>query len=224
MNYYQLFRLARVMQGKRQKAVAQAAGITQQSVNAYEHGYASLSMEILRKMAISININPEYLIDPSANPFLAQEVIKMEFPENLFLPGLNFQIIYFLAEKNYVLELCFLFSNTRLGNKITRGNITNSSVIAIVCQDANQNIFLIKRKKVTMGPIVEGRELRLELSKYKTGNKSIIIEDREVSDSLLEKIRDVTVTKDELARFFNERNDVVLDEGERLLYQGNVKK
>ena len=75
-----------------------------------------------------------------------------------------------------------------------------------------------------MGPIVEGRELRLELSKYKTGNKSIIIEDREVSDSLLEKIRDVTVTKDKLARFFNERNDVVLDEGERLIISKKREK
>ncbi|MCX5814856.1 MAG: helix-turn-helix transcriptional regulator [Proteobacteria bacterium] len=224
MNYNQLFRLSRIMQGKTQSEVGAAAGVTHQAVNAFEKGSASLSMETLRKMAISININPDYLIDPSANPFLSQELIKMEFPENLFLPGLNFQIIYFLAEKNYVLELCFLISNTKLGNKITRGTIAVNPVIAIVCQDTNRNIFLIKRKKATMGSIIEGRELRLELSKYKTGNKSIIIEDREVSDSLLKKIRDVTVTKDELARFFNERNDVVLDEGERLVISKKREK
>ena len=75
-----------------------------------------------------------------------------------------------------------------------------------------------------MGPIIGDRELRLELSKYKTGKKSIIIEDKEVSDSLLEKIRDVTVTKDELARFFNERNNVVLDEGERLVISKKREK
>ena len=100
MNYNQLFRLSRIMQGKTQSEVGAAAGVTHQAVNAFEKGSASLSMETLRKMAISININPDYLIDPSANPFLSQELIKMEFPENLFLPGLNFQIIYFLAEKN----------------------------------------------------------------------------------------------------------------------------
>jgi transcriptional regulator with XRE-family HTH domain len=224
MEYYQLFRLARVMQGKTQTGVGAAAGVTHQAVNAYEKGSASLSMETLRKMAISININPDYLIDPSANPFLSQEVIKMEFPENLFLPGLNFQIIYFLAEKNYALELCFLFSNTRFAKTILKGTIAANPVIAIVCQDANRNLFLFKRRKILMGPILGDRELRLELSKYKTGNKSIIIDDREVSDSLLEKIRDVTVTKDELALFFNERNDVVLDEGERLIISKKREK
>ncbi|MCX5815321.1 MAG: helix-turn-helix transcriptional regulator [Proteobacteria bacterium] len=231
MNYNQLFRLSRIMQGKTQSEVGAAAGVTHQAVNAFEKGSASLSMETLRKMAISININPDYLIDPSVNPFLSQELIKMEFPENLFLPGLNFQIIYFLAEKNYVLELCFLFSNTRLGNKLTKlrhsltqGTIAENPVVAIACQDANRNIFLFKRRKIIMGPILGDRELRLELPKYKTGNKSIIIGDREVSDSLLEKIRDVTVTKDELARLFNERNDVVLDEGERLIISKKREK
>ena len=224
MNYNQLFRLSRIMQGKSQREVGAAAEVTHQSVNAFEKGSASLSMETLRKMAISININPDYLTDPSVNPFMSQELIKMEFPENLFLPGLNFQIIYFLAEKNHVLELCFLFSNTRFAKTILKGTIAANPVIAIVCQDANQNIFLFKRRKILMGPILGDRELRLELSKYKTDKKSIIIEDKEISDSLLKKIKNVTATKDELARLFNERNDVVLDEGERLIILEKRKK
>ncbi len=217
MVFRQLFRLTRTMQGITQTKVAEAVGISHQAVNSFEKGSTSLSIATLRKMAISVNINPDCLSDPSTNPFLSNKLIKMEFPENLFIPGLNFQIIYFMAEKNKLLKIIFLFSNSILTKKILKGMVFENPVIAITCQDINKNIFLLKRKKSVMAPIVGDRELRLELSKYINDKKSVIIKDLEVNDVLLKKIRDGSVTKEELEPLFGEGDDIVLDEGERMI-------
>ena len=68
-----------------------------------------------------------------------------------------------------------------------------------------------------MSPIVGDRELRLELSQYINDKKSVLIKDLEVNDVLLKKIRDGSVTKEELEPLFGEGDDIVLDEGERMI-------
>ena len=217
MECYRLFRLARVLQGKTLAEVATSAGITHQSVNAFEKGIASLSIETLQKMAVAININPEYLTDPNVNPFLSDEIIKMEIPENLFIPGLDFQIFRFLAEKNSKLKFCFLFSNTILAKKLLRGTVFENPVWAIACQDDVKNVFLFKRRRVMRAPLVGDRELRIELDKFRNEKKSIMIEDKEIGDTFLKKIKSSTVTKDELEKLFPEEDEIILNENEKKL-------
>jgi len=213
MELYRLFRMARELQRKTLAEVGASAGITHQSVNAFEKGIASLSIETLKKMAIALNINPEYLNDPNANPFSSNDIIKMEIPEKIYIPGLDFQIIYFLAEKNSKLRLCFLFSNTILARKLLRGTVFENPVWAIACQDDAKNIFLFTRRRVMKGPLVGDRELRIELSKY----KSITIEDKEIGDVFLKKIKNSTATKEEVEKLFPEENEIKLNEDEKKL-------
>ncbi len=214
MDYPLLFRLARTMQGKTQADIGLAGGVTPQAINIFEKHKGSLSARTIEKIAPNININPDYLSDPTANPFLSDDVIIMHLPENIFLPGIDFRLIYFLAEKNRTLEVVFLFSNTKFARRILRGTIAENPVIAIVCRDSDNNIFLFKRRKIMMGPVIGDRELRIELNKRRKTKTSIIIEDKEVDDKLIKLIRDEAVSHDELQELFVQRHDYTLSEDE----------
>ncbi len=130
------------------------------------------------------------------------------------MPGIDFRLIYFLAEKNRTLEVVFLFSNTKFARRILRGTIAENPVIAIVCRDSDNNIFLFKRRKIMMGPVIGDRELRIELNKRRKTKTSIIIEDKEVDDKLIKLIRDEAVSHDELQELFVQRHDYTLSEDE----------
>ncbi|MCX5815247.1 MAG: helix-turn-helix transcriptional regulator [Proteobacteria bacterium] len=212
-----MLRFAREMQGKKQRAVAQAACITQQSVNAYEHGYASLSVDTLKKIAVTIGLNPEYLSDPTVNPFKSDELIKMELPERYINSGIDFEIFYFLATNNKRLRIIFLYSMSTKSKQLLRGTIFGNPVWAIACQDTDGNIFLFKRKKRLMGPVLGDQELRIEIVKYRSANKLILIEDKEIGDKLLTKISDWTITKSDLEGIFSVDDDILLDELDTLV-------
>ncbi|OQB44743.1 MAG: helix-turn-helix protein [bacterium ADurb.Bin157] len=220
MEYNTLFKLARTMQGITQTKVAEAVGIRQPSLNAFELGKASLSLTTRKKIAMLININPDYISDPTAPPFSSKEVIFMRLPEDNLLPEKGFQLIYFLAEHNKTFEVLILFSNTIFARKALKDAITEKPVVAIVCKDQDNNIFFFTRKKNAAGQIINGLELKAELNKRSIEEKpSIIIEEKAVNDNLLQDIIQGNVSRSQLESIFEQKDFIMLTKAEQHIIQ-----
>ena len=216
MGYPLFFKIARVMQGITQKEVGLAAGVSTQAINIYENGRGTLSLETLSKIAARLNINQEYLTDPTDTPFLSNDILIMSIPAAMPMQVV-YQLLYFLAKKTEMIEVLFLHSNTIFAKRLMRCPKVDNPIMAIACRDSYGNIFLFKRQNTLIGPIaITGdREFKIDLNNTDNSlNKFIITNDKEISDKQLREIRDATIARDELEEMFGKTHSVKLTKGE----------
>jgi len=169
MKYNTLFKLTRTLQGIRQTPVANQIGITQQAIALFESGKSTLSNKTVSKIATLLNLNTAFLDDKSSNPFLSSNnLIKFSLPESI--SGIDYSIIFFIAEYNKYLNLVFFTSPSPLFSKYRNNTVFKHPTIAIGLKDADDNIFLLKRE--SKKPLFGERELLAKLEEINSQGKS----------------------------------------------------
>jgi transcriptional regulator with XRE-family HTH domain len=216
---HQLYRIVRTLQGKKQTEVAEAAGVKQSSLNAFELGKASLSLNTRIKIATFLNINPLFISGESSNPFKSNDLIKFRLPESI-LGTIDYSIIFFIAEHNKYLNFIYFISSSPIYSKFLDKTVFAYPVISIAIKDADNNIFLINRK--TRFPLVGERELIGKLSGLSKENKIRIITNHHLLLAGQEvKFKDFSITKDEVLNCFDNLDDTIIttkEENELIKY------
>lgn len=141
-----LFRKIRESQGISQTMLAKAVGKTQGAITQFELMRASLSDDTLKKMAPTLNLNPDYIEKKTGNPFRCsnrQKLIKMYISEN---PSgeLDFSLIEFIAEINEKASFYFL-KPSMLHLKSQRFAL--HSAYAVLVEDVDENVFIFRKKR-----------------------------------------------------------------------------
>ncbi|MCX5803506.1 MAG: helix-turn-helix transcriptional regulator [Proteobacteria bacterium] len=212
----EFFSQTRRLQGIKQVALAKELGITHSAIANFEAKKTKLSSETIIKIARLININPLYVTTEGVNPFKSDNLIKMVLPETL-IEGLNFGIIFFLGEVNVQLNIIFLVAPSSIFQKILSKTVFENPVYAIAIKDGDNNVFLFRRK--SNDPLYGERNLQLKLKeisrRYKT---KINIDITKINKSLIDKIKNLTVEKEDIETFFelptttnNEKISQILD-------------
>jgi DNA-binding XRE family transcriptional regulator len=141
-----LFKFVRESMGRTQGEVASAAEITQQSLHIFEKGQASLAKETLKKMAVPLSINPEYIDEKSPYPFANPAgLIKMFATEGSVSKSV-LEPLYFVSGFDKRLDLIFLVSPDNIENKLFR-KLGLLWIFSIAFRDGHDNIFLLRGKK-----------------------------------------------------------------------------
>lgn len=207
MTGHKLYRIVRTLQERRQAEVASYAGIRQPTLNAFELGKASIALNRRLKIAECLNLNPLYIAGESSNPFKSDDLIKFRLPEGI--DGIDYSIIYFIAEHNKYLSFIFFTSLSPSYSKFLDDTVFAHPVISISIKDADGNIFLLNRK--THKPLVGERELIGKLSglgnerKIKIGmNHHLLSAGQEV------RFKNFSITKDEMLHYFDGFDDMIV--------------
>lgn len=152
----------RKYEGVKQSDMAAELGITQSAIAKFEARKTKLGPDTLAGIARRLGINPDYLDDETQNPFKAQgRLIKMLLPE-AFVSGIDYSILYFLAERNAFLKVLFLVAPSGLFRKILAKTAFENLIYAIAVEDSAGNFFLFRRK--ANYPLVGDRELQMKMS------------------------------------------------------------
>lgn len=188
-----LFSTTRKLQGIRQGHISKSLGIAQSSVARFEAMKATLGLGTIERIAPLLNIDPLYVSGESGNPFKSDKLIKMLLPEGL-ASGIDFSILYFLAEKNRVLNLALLVPPMKYYQKLLAMGAMENPVYAIALKDANGNCFIFRRK--ANYPLYGKRELELKLQEISTkyGHEMNVIMNR-IGEDLTSKIKNWTVER-----------------------------
>ncbi len=189
--------LARRARGKTQSWAAGKAGISPATLAQFEMGRPAISAGTMRRIAPILNINPAYVDDPSVNRFFSKDLIRMELPLAT-AGGAILEVVCFLVERNSVLRLLLLVSDTRLARKSLRG--TGSRVVAVASQDGDGNVFLMSLRRRLSAAWEEGLK---RIAKVETGGKFVEVEEKAVSDDLFLKIANGGALKEDIARLFH---------------------
>ena len=199
MENYHLFKIVRTLQNIKQVHIAAKVGIKQQSLVPYESGIAKLSDKTLSKIAPLLNLNPAYLVGESSNPFKCNDLIKFRLPDGM--GGIDYSIIYFIAEHNKYLNLIYFTSMSPRYAKFAANTLYEYPVCAVAIRDDSDNIFLIKRKADK--PLTGEKELDAKLSAIAKG-RGITIEKAHINLLAGEEnaITDMAATKEEIDAYF----------------------
>ncbi len=204
METYHIFKIVRTLQGIKQTNVANQIGITQQAIALFESDKSTLSNKTLSKIATLLNLNTAFLIDKSSNPFLSSNnLIKFSLPESI--SGIDYSIIFFIAEYNKYLNLVFFTSPSPLFSKYRNNTVFKHPTIAMGIKDADGNIFLLKREsQKPQKPLFGERELLAKLEEINSQGKSkIVIDSKTLLVGQEKKFLDFSITKDEVDKYFS---------------------
>jgi transcriptional regulator with XRE-family HTH domain len=203
VEYYHLFKIVQTLQVIKQTAIAKQIGITQQAIALFESGKSTLSDKTLSKIAPLLNLNPAYLGDKSSNPFLSNNIINFSLLEGI--DGVDYSIIYFIAEHNKYLNFIYFTSPSPLYSKYRSNTVYGYPTIAIGIKDADDNTFLLKR--MPRKPLFGERELIAKLEEINSQGKSqIVIDSKTLSVGEEKKFLDFSITKDEADKYFTAIN------------------
>jgi len=213
MQVYQLFKIARELQGIKQTELANFVGIKQQSIVPFEKGKASLSHHTLCKMASFININEAFLNGDSSNPFESDKLIKMRLSDRL-LGGIDYTIIYFLCERDEKLDFVLLVAPLKIYKTLLSRTVLENPVFAIAMKDNDDNYFIFKRK--SNDPLFGERELQIETKEIaEKHNHEIYFRMQKIDEKLTEKIKKWSVEKEDITAFFSPTENTTNTEIER---------
>ncbi|MDO9527696.1 MAG: helix-turn-helix domain-containing protein [Syntrophales bacterium] len=206
MKINEIFRIARETRGKKQQEIASKAGIRQSSLQRFETGLAKLSKVTLVKIAPSLDINPEYVVDQTKNPFNSKGLIKMFFSEKFLDP--TFQPIVTLMFANSKLEFISLVVSPRLVAGIKNIMPFQSPVYAVAIRDQDNNIFLLRKKSETDFVIADGdllcRQISFTFPFIKEKGRSLYFSNMEIDTNLYKKIKTWTVEREDIEPFFSQ--------------------
>jgi len=205
-----IFSEIRKLQGIKQSSLAKELGITQSAIANFEGKKSKLSSEIIIKIARLCNINPLYITSKATNPFKSNKLIKMLLPETM-IEGLSFEMIFFLAEVNAQLNIIFLVAPSLIFQKFLSKTVFENPVYAIAIKDSDNNVFLFRRK--SNDPLYGERNLQLKLKEISRKCKTKIYTDiTQIDKNLTDKIKKLTVEKEDIETFFEVPATVFLDD------------
>lgn len=183
-----LFRKIRESQGISQTELATAAGKTQGAITQFEHMRATISENVLKEMAPTLNLNPDFIEKKTGNPFKQadrEKIIKMFIPESS-VGDLDFSLIEFIAGCNEKASFFFLKPSMR---HQPRQRFNLHSACALLIKDSDENVFIFKRKRVD--EVFTYLKLREELLKFaEKKGKYLEIKVLTVPDSLYKRIQE----------------------------------
>ena len=206
--FHTVFLRAIKKQKIKQADLAKAAAVSPSALSKFIAGYNTIAPDKLLNIATILNINPLFLTGESQNPFKSSDLIKMRLPESI-LGSIDYSIIYFIAEHNKHLNIIYFISSAPIYSKFLDKTVFAYPVIAIAIKDADNNIFLIKRK--TQYPLVGERELIGKLSSLTEQGKSRIVTNHYLLLAGQEvKFKDFSITKDEILDYFNKFDDMII--------------
>ena len=223
MESYDIIKMTREAQGKKQKDIAGIAGIRQQSLQRYETGLASLSIKTLSRIEEELQINPKYINDSGVNPYKSNDLIKFHFSEKLL--DKLFMPTYILFEVNQKLEFISLVCDVDLITKIKQKIPFKSPVYAVAIRDQDDNIFLLRRKSrsdiVTLDHKLSNQfSLILQYLKFKGEKKLLSFGVQKIDDDLYEKIRLWTIERVDIEPLFSQcKFDFYIDPTQKELLQ-----
>jgi len=206
MKTNEIFRLSRILGGKKQKEVAAGVGIKQPSVQRYEAGLTKLSKNTLLRIAPLLDINPEYVTDQTKNPFQSEGLIKMFFSEDMVSYGILEPINTLLAF-NDNLTFLSLISKFDLPFKGTNFNFSLNPTYAIAIKDEDNNVFLLRRKLKTDYVLADGNlydKMSFTLRFVKERRRSLYFAALEIDKNLHEKVMSWTVEREDIEPLFSE--------------------
>lgn len=197
-----LFRKIRESQGISQAKLAEKAGITQGAITHFEHMRATISDKKLMKMAPMMNLNPDYIEKKTRNPFKQADknkLIKMYISENE-VGELDFSLLQFIAQIN---ERAFFYILKPSFSLLKGQRIMLHSAYALLVKDADENVFVFRRKRTD--DVFDYFEFRRHLidSAAKEG-KYFGVKMVTISESIYEKIQKWgDLNSDEFSHFLN---------------------
>lgn len=207
-NISMLFSYVRKLQSIRQGHISESLGIAQSSVARFEAMKATLSLGTIERIAPLLNIDPLYVSGESGNPFKSDKLIKMLLPEGLG-SGIDFSILYFLAEKNLVLNLGLLVAPMKYYQKIFSVGALENPVYAIALKDQMGNHFIFRRK--ANYPLFGERELQIKLQEISNQyDHKISVEMKRIDEDLTKKIKSWTVGIEDIEPLFQHIEDPLI--------------
>jgi len=204
----ELVKFARESQRISQSALAKKAGISQASFSQYENRQATLSQKTLLKIAKQLNINPSYITDPSAPPFLTSKLLKMYFPEHV-MTGMDYSTLENLIDFSTCLEIKFLIgtSLSKTFDRMIAKTIIGQFTQAVLVRDQDNNLYLFRRKRkgaYLVGELDFQSRIR-ELALIR--GISVTIDTIRIPRHLSQKINDLSVEREDVEGLFDNIKD-----------------
>lgn len=217
-----LFCSARIAKNITQSELAQIAVINRSSIAQFEKSIASLSIQTLLKIAPALDINPDFLLEKSDNPFKSKNLIKF-FITGTSMPDRTILILTILY--NTTLELITLIPPLSIIEKIKTlptfrtvaavfdtHTLFGKMIYAVAVRDVDNNIFLFRRKKENDFIIWGDTDLQSNVSTLlgisgKDANKFIFAK-KEITRNLYEKIKNWDVVKEDIEPLFLKNKDI----------------
>ena len=211
MHVGEFFKAFRIYQGMKQRSIAQEVGITHVALSRFEAGHSKLSNETLSKIATILNINPLFLVDSSINPFLSNNLLKMNLSTEFMEMKDALLAILHVMMYTQISEMYFLIPRVSVLNRIIRLDIKREiPVYAITCKDGDGNVYLFRRKsknnfilkRKELAKNIDGLLYMLSHVKGKKKRHPISYKVHQIEAPLYEKIRNWTVEKEDLMFLF----------------------
>lgn len=198
-----LYKMAREAQGVKQSELAKKAGIAQPTLSQFESGQFTLSMESLLAIAPYLNINSEYLMGVSSNPFSSPDLIKLLLSERL-LKGVDYTPIEFIVAANINVQVAILLAPSGI-DKIISKTVMGQLTQAVLLRDQDGNTFIFRRKSRGSYLVGEG-DLQARLQEMaKDGKKTVNIKTHRITRTLAKKIADWVVTLEDVEDIFQSK-------------------
>lgn len=157
MEKRELIRLIRKSCDITQKEVAEKAEVTQSAVNQYEQGIFDLSLDALKRIALYLRINPDYISGKASTPFISKELYKLYIVEEKSTEGGIRPItdLLLLCRRVFVISLT-IDKSVAPTYKILKKSPSAEPVYAVAIRDSEDNVFLVRRKKDNALILLEG--------------------------------------------------------------------
>lgn len=208
-----LFQAARKIQKITQREIATRAGITPSALSQFETENGTLSISTQLKIAPLININPDFILNNSRNPFKSEKLIKM------YLPGLtrpDFSMLYTLYETNSKIDFMAMHPDNPVNDKIFGQHIYGPAILAIAVKDQDRNMFLFRRteRHFDDGAIVGMLDFQKDVKEKtrKDSGKQGNFKTVKITKGLVNKIKDWTIAREDIDSLFKDaENNLTLE-------------
>lgn len=206
MKTNELFRLSRILVGKKQRDIARKVSITHSALSSYEAGRYTLSMATLLQIAPLLNINPDFVTGKSKDLYKSEKLIKMFFSEGMVSYGILEPINTLLAF-NDKLAFLSLISKFDLPFKGTNFRLSLNPIYAIAIKDEDNNVFLLRRKLKADYVLADGNlhdKMLFTLRFVEERRRLLYFAALEIDRNLHEKIKTWTVEREDIEPFFSQ--------------------
>ncbi len=203
MDINTLYKMAREAQGVRQSELAKKAGIAQPTLSQFESGQFTLSVEALLAIAPYLNVNAEYLMGVSPNPFSSAGLIKMFLPEKL-MKGVDYSLLEYVVEANTNVQIVILLATSGI-DKIISKTVVGQLTQAVLVRDQDKNTFIFRRRSRGSYLVGEG-DLQARLHDMaKDGKRTVSIKTHRIPRTLAKRIADWDVTLKDVEDLFESK-------------------
>jgi len=216
MNLSFLISTIRKSKGITQEELARKVQKNRSAIAQFEKGHASLSKETLSKIAIDLDINPEYIVGNVSNPFSSDKLIKLFltgiFPEYfplylLVLYNQSLEFISLIPPMNIIEKMRFLPTLRTIGALRNFESFLGKMVYAVCARDVDGNIFIFRRKQINdfvlWGKIDLESFMSSAIANYGKDKSRFSFRVKEIDKELFNKIKDWTVEREDIEPMFS---------------------